>query len=266
MTRIALDLSHHQNPRTLPWDKFGKSVAAIIVRASYGAELRDREVVEHVRRARGINVFVGLYTFYRPHHPVQKQFDLFRSVADRVELGHGDIVPCLDIEHDPLPKPGTPVSSAWAAPVQEYAQLLDEWFGAKCMPYITQREWGMLGKPSWILQEDRPIWVAHYKTGDSPATPANRPWTLWQNYVGPFNPNPPGGYDKARPELDHNRINGDLPLIGSAPTGTLPPPPEQGGDEEWDELRDRAVALQFPDWDLLGPNHTPADFREPEDT
>jgi|SRR5688500_3556104 len=243
MTDYAIDVSHHQNPATLPWDtKFAGNVDAVIVRAGYGAELRDRDAREHVRRARLIGARVGLYLFFRPLHTVQKQFDLLRAVADEVKLGPGDIVPTVDVEHDPIPKPGTNVSPAWAWPVEELAHRLDEHFGARCMIYITQREFGMLGKPAWMLEPDRPLWVAHYTAAAKPATPGNRAATMWQHRVGPFVANGPGGYDKVRPELDQNRILLPLPLLGpQAAASDIPALTQDGSGEDWDDLDDHRV-------------------------
>ena len=215
--RFGIDISHHQPPSNLNWKAFAGQVHVVIARACYGAELRDKHAVEHVRRARSIGAKVGLYIFYRPTQPVRKQFDLFRAVAEQCGIGAGDIVPALDIEGDPFPAPGHDVSPNWQGPVLELATLLDEWCGAKCMPYITQREFGMLGKPAWILELDRPLWVAHYTAKSAPATPGNRPWTIWQHRVDVFDPNGPGGYNKARPDLDQNRVAGELPLIGATP-------------------------------------------------
>lgn len=237
--RYAIDVSHHQNPASLPWDRFAGSVHAVIARACYGSELRDRAASEHIRRARGIGALVGLYMFFRPSQPVAKQFDVFRSVAEQVGLSGGDIVPALDVEADPFPAPGSAVSTAWAGPVRELAERLDEWSGAKCMPYITQREWAALGKPAWMLEADRPIWVAHYTGALVPATPGGRAFTIWQHRVGPFVPGGAGGYVKAHPDLDQNRVPGELPLIGATPAiSDHHPETEDHADDGFDEARD----------------------------
>ena len=247
MIGYALDLSHFQNPATLPWRRFEGHVDAVIVRACYGAELRDKHAVEHVRRARDIGARCGLYFFYRHVHSVQKQLDLFRSVADDVGLREGDIVPSIDIEHDPFPAPGADVSPTWSKPAAELTARIVELYG-DCMVYITQREWGMLGKPGWVT--DRPLWTAHYRDG-APATPGNKPCVMHQHRVGPFVPNGPGGYDKVRPELDQNRILGPLPLITKRPANSyLLVDTREAPDDGWDELRERVALAQF-DWHEL---------------
>lgn len=248
MPGYGIDLSHWQAPASLPWRQFEGTVDAVIVRATYGAELRDRSTAEHVRRAREIGAKVGLYTFFRPIHSVQKQVDLFRSVADAVGTVEGDIVPALDIEADPFPAPGVPVAPAWSGPVYDFAERLRELY-SDCIVYITQREWGQLGQPQWVL--DRPLWVAHYTGASKPASPGDRTPFMWQHRVGPFVPNGPGGYDKAHPELDQNRILGPLPLIARKPSAATDVVEAQdSNDESWDELRER-VALQQFDWHAL---------------
>jgi hypothetical protein len=237
----AIDVSHWQKPSALPWDKFEGKVQAVIVRAAYGSELRDKHAREHVRRARLIGAKVGLYIFYRPHHTVQKQFELLCSVAEECKIGPGDVVPTIDVEKDPIPKPGVDVAPSWNGPVHELAQRIDERFGAKCMLYLTQREFGFLGKPAWILEADRPRWVAHYVDG-KPATPGGLPVVMHQHRVAPFDPNGPGGYNKKRPELDQNRILLPLPLLGpqAAASGVFVQPANDPADD-WDDLDDRRV-------------------------
>jgi GH25 family lysozyme M1 (1,4-beta-N-acetylmuramidase) len=224
---FGIDLSHHQMSAFQPWDKYRGKVDFVICRASYGGLLRDREVVAHVEHARAIGAKVGLYQFFRPTQTLEQHWDQLQAVAELVGIGEGDIVPALDIEYDPLPRPrGVEVSQAWSAKCEELTNRIVETYG-DALVYITQREWVMLGKPDWVLR--RPLWVAHYTNAPTPATPGDVSATIWQHRVGPFEPNGPGGYVKARPELDQNRGLKDLPLIG------------QHADENLDELRDQAV-------------------------
>lgn len=266
--RYAIDLSHHQDPAALPWKSLAGNVHAVIARANYGAELKDRRCAEHVRRAREIGALVGLYLFYRPSQPVQKQFDVFRSVAELVDLGSGDIVPALDIEEDPYPKMQH-VSASWAGPVLELAGKLDDWCGQLCMPYITQKDWRLLGAPGWILAPSRPLWVAHYTPRETPATPGGRACTMWQHRVGDFDPNGPGGYFKASPgriQLDQNRVLGELPLIGSTPARAFERvDTEDHDDDEWALLRARETVRQQEFLDDVN-DFKPSDLRDHEES
>jgi hypothetical protein len=238
----AIDVSHHQPSKGLPWDsKFAGKVQAVIARSSYGAELRDKECRAHVANARRIGARVGIYHFFRPIHSVQKQFDLVRSVADEVKLGPGDVVPALDIEADPFPQQ-TNVSPDWAGPVAELAWKLDDWFGARCMPYITQREFKMLGSPTWVL-DGRALWVAYYPERDgkirtAPPSPGNVLATMWQHRVDHFvYDGEPGVHpDKKQRVLDQNRILQPLPLLGPQPAvATVPVTTSQDSDDGLDD-------------------------------
>lgn len=226
----GIDLSHHQSPAGLPWSQFKGHTDFVYCRASYGAELRDRSTLEHVRRARDIGARIGLYHFFRPLHSVEAQWDLFQSVADAVGLGPGDLVPALDIERDPFPKPGVAVEPSWSAPCKQLADRFAAAYG-NVVIYITQREWRQLGEPQWVLE--RPLWVAHYTAAAQPATPGNVAPIIWQHRVARFVPNGPGGYDKEHPLLDQNRGLGPIPTIGALP------------DEGFDDLRDKGVLECF---------------------
>lgn len=237
MNTFGIDLSHHQNSATLPWSTYhDKKVDFVICRASYGGQLRDRQVLEHVKRAREIGAKVGLYQFFRPSQSVDSHWDQLRTVAELVRLSDGDIVPALDIEHDPLPRPGgVAVSPAWSKGCEELVGRIVDTFG-DALVYITKREFDLLGKPQWLLA--RPLWVAHYTPAAKPLTPNGAEPTIWQYRVGPFDPKGPGGFVKQRPELDHNRGLKDLPLIGALPDAGL------------DDLRDQ-VLLDLPETTIV---------------
>src|SRR5262245_31081023 len=119
MSTFGIDLSHHQLAASQPWHKYEGKVDFVICRAAYGGLLRDREVAAHMQRARTIGAKVGLYQFFRPSQSVDQHFDQLRAVADLVRLSEGDLVPALDIEHDPLPAPGADVSKTWSDRCEE---------------------------------------------------------------------------------------------------------------------------------------------------
>lgn len=234
----GIDVSHHQVPAALPWERIAESSSFAMVRGTYGT-MKDRATAEHVRRARAVGLRVGLYHFFRPSQSLAEQLNAFRAQLELAQMGIGDIAPAIDIEQDPFPKL-TPVSQAWQGSVLGFVDAMVTEFG-ECMVYITQREFGMLGSPEWLLT--RPLWVAHYTGAAKPATPGNRPATIWQHRIGPYDPAGPGGYDKARPELDQNRLLGELPLIGhlapAAPKVEPPTPAQADHDDGLEEAIDR---------------------------
>jgi len=213
---FGIDLSHHQNPASLPWESYRGKVDFVFARATYGSYLHDETEVEHVRHARAIGAKIGIYSFYRSIHTVQAQFDALRMMAGLVGLGEGDIVPAIDVERDPLPAPGRDVSPSWSAACEEFCGLVAQEYG-NALVYVTQREWRQLGSPEWALHY--PQWNAHYINASKPASPAGILPTIWQHRVGAVDPNGPGGYfPDEHPCIDQNRLLQPLPLIGSRVT------------------------------------------------
>jgi lysozyme len=228
MTLYGIDVSHWQNPATLPWDTFNDHSKFCIVRTSYGT-MRDKKTLEHLKHARGAGLKVGCYHFFRPSQPAQAQLDTYLAQLDLAKIGAGDIVPVLDVEADPLPTLQQ-VTPAWQDGVRLMLAALKSRF-TNAMVYITQREFGHLGAPEWLLSF--PLWVAFYSAAQKCATPGNRPWTLWQHRVDRYQAFGPGGYDKTVPHsemLDQNRAV-DLPLIGEVSHGVAPQPAETNEDD-----------------------------------
>jgi hypothetical protein len=250
----GIDVSHHQKPHQVPWATIAKTSSFCICRTSYGAQLRDREVGNHMREAHEHGLKVGVYHFFRVIHSAVGQFQLFKSVVEDVGgCQPGDIVPFVDIERDPMPSPGTEVSPSWSAPARDLVERIANEYGA-CGVYITQREFKMLGSPDWVLQH--PLWVAHYTKG-TPASPAGVLPHIHQHRVGPYDPNGPGGYFTNNTNglvLDQNRALQPLPLLVEyspektspavpTPRNDLPTwigPPELGlPSDAWDELSEQ---------------------------
>ena len=204
----GIDLSHWENPDTLPWETFRGKVDFVIARACYGSKLDDR-CVEHVKRARAIGAKVGVYAFFRPSEPVEAQHKAFVIMMLGAGIGPDDIRPTIDIEADTYPTL-QPVTPAWSAPTEDFANRLTTLFGRPII-YQTHREWLEMGSPAWVLEH--PLWVAHY-VDHAPATPGDRPATIHQHRVGPFDPTGPGGsFPVGNPQIDQNRLLLPLPLI-----------------------------------------------------
>jgi hypothetical protein len=221
----GIDVSAFQASSVI--DACASQVDFVICRAAYGTS-QDKRVVDHSARVRAHNVRLGLYTFFRNVQSVADQWDTFRRVADAVGYREGDIVPALDIERDPFPAPGRDVSPAWSDAAEEFVGRTVTEYG-EALIYVTQREFGQLGAPSWVLA--RPIWCAHYTSAAKAASPGGIEPTIWQHRVAPFVRNGPGGYDAAHPDLDQNRLLRPLPLIDAKP------------DELTDEERARVAGL-----------------------
>jgi lysozyme len=230
MTAFGIDVSHHQNPAAVPWDSIAATSSFCICRTTYG-RMRDRQVAEHMRRARAAGLQVGVYHFFRPSQPVEDQCAALRAAAQAADYRPGDIVPALDVEADPIPTMQH-VKPDWEPKVRRMAEAMAVAFGAQPLIYITQREWGMLGRPMWMT--DYPLWVAHYTPRAKPATPGDVAATIWQHRVGPYSPSGPGGYFDVPGtlQLDQNRLLGRLPLAQRVPweEGSTPRQLEEADD------------------------------------
>jgi lysozyme len=232
--KYGIDVSHWQSttaPGGVPWSLLKQSGCEFaMVRACYGTS-RDDKAVEHVRNARAVGMAVGLYHFFRIAQPVTDQLAAFNAQALACGIRVGDIAPACDVEDDGTK--GPKIEPAWSDATEVFVSGLVANFG-EAIVYITQRDFGRLGKPAWVLA--RPLWVAHYTGAAKPATPANADWAIWQHRVGPYVVNGPGGAYAANGTpasaengppgpLDQNRAQ-RLPQCTRVPgaTGSMPPP------------------------------------------
>jgi hypothetical protein len=211
----VIDVSHHQNPTTLDWSGMrAAGCDGMIARLTYGTMI-DKRAAEHIARARDAGMSVGAYHFGRPSQPVGEQIEAFAMAARLAGYGKPeDMIPVLDVEDDTEKRPIDPSHSDL---FESMATLLTLAFGQKPYCYITQRDWGRLGRPERVLK--LPLHVAHYAAPSriEPATPNGRAWDIWQHRVADFAIPGPSGYDKnARLPLDQNRarkirfLNGDF--------------------------------------------------------
>jgi len=236
MTRLlGIDVSHYQSttaPAGVSWIKIAEKCRFAIARATYGSA-PDASAVGHVHNARAAGLQVGLYAFFRSTQSVQEQLDAFCARALACGIGIGDIAPALDIEDDLTAK----LEPSWEPSVRAFADGLASEFGV-VMPYITQRDFGRLGKPAWIL--DHPLWVAHYTNAATPATPGNKPCAIWQRRVGPYEPDGLGGAIKPM-LLDQNVADDPLPLATMSPSMVRAPGAPPAPDNH-DDLRSMRLA------------------------
>lgn len=226
----AIDLSHHQTPARVPWERMRGRVGLMVARAGYGAAA-DERCLEHVGLARQAGVpLVSTYLFFRPSQPVAPQWDVLRGLSEAARI---DVVPAIDVERDPFPRPGQDPSPSWLPAVEQLCGLVEATFGS-CLLYVTRREWrGLVGwkaddPPHPLLR--LPLWVAHYTPAPHPAVPDGGRAVLWQHRVGSFDPDGPGGVTTASADagpIDQSRVLAPLPLVGAkALTEPAPAPME----------------------------------------
>ncbi len=227
---LGVDVSHFQDPAApagVPWSTIAQKCSFAIVRATYGIS-PDARAPLHIMNARKAGLQVGLYAFFRSTLPVSQQLDAFCAQALACGVGKGDIAPALDIEDDVTAK----LDPSWEPGARAFVDGLVSEFG-EALVYITQRDFGRLGKPAWVLE--RPLWTAHYTSAPAPATPGNKPCAIWQRLVGPYNPDGPGGAIKPM-LLDQNRADAALPLATTSPS-TVAAPDAPPAPDNHDDIR-----------------------------
>jgi hypothetical protein len=252
------DVSHFQStsaPGGIAWPILAKGCQFVIVRATYGT-WKDPSAIGHIARARDAGMQVGLYHFFRSSQPVADQLTAFCAAAHDVGMRSGDICPALDVEDDGAK--GPKIDPSWQDGVRAMLNGLVDSFG-EALCYITQRDFGRLGKPAFVL--NRPLWVAHYTSTSAPATPGNKPWAIWQHRVGPFVPDGPGGAVNPM-VIDQDRAIDPLPIASKVP-GEYPSvvpggkPPEEPHEVTWQARLDALTNGALASLDLRADHDAP---------
>jgi GH25 family lysozyme M1 (1,4-beta-N-acetylmuramidase) len=173
----GVDISHHQKPGNIDYDKMAAEHDFLIARASYGVR-RDKTFEEHFKKAKEAGMIVGGYHFFRQQQDWQKQLKTFLGELTSVGLGPGDILPVVDLEENQ--KYDGPLSPDHH---NEYGrkliEKLKEEYGDVYV-YLAPHYYVNIGKPEWLLEY--PWWIAHYTSKDAPTCPWKQ-WDIWQ-YTG----------------------------------------------------------------------------------
>lgn len=203
----GVDLSHYQADSLVPWTQLAASSKFVIVKASDGVS-KDPGCIDHVNHVRGLGMTVGLYHFFRDALSVQQQMDTFVQIADECKLQPGDLLPAIDIED----YPGHQIGPQTSEPAEQWCERATDIWGSAIV-YLTQRDWGRMGSPAWVLAYS--LWCAHYTGRElpGPATPDHRSWRIWQYAVHPYAPGVWTNDFKAARAIDHNWALDPLPLI-----------------------------------------------------
>lgn len=216
-----------------------------IVRLTYGTMI-DRAAPEHIKRARDVGMIVGAYHFSRASQSVGDQVEAFAQAARLAGYGQPEnLIPALDVEDDTEKRPLKPEQAGF---FETMATLLEVHFRVKPYVYVTQRDWGRLGKPEWM--QKLPLWVAHYARAGvtEPATPGGREWDIWQCTVAPFAVPCVNGYRDVHPQIDQNRarrlrfLDGRVEEASDAADSELPELRAEEPQEDWTaEFRSRVL-------------------------
>lgn len=195
-------------------------VDGVMVRASYATgsgSFVDERVNEFAPALAAASIPFGFYHYFHPARPVDEQFAVFKSVADR--YGY-TLRLALDLEEI------TGLDSTTAAKASSFAARMRDEFplpdGKRHLVYTSTGHWrGSLGSPSWGAEYD--LWIAAWTTAERPIVPAPwATWVLWQHTSD--GDGSAHGVGSAR--LDLNHFNGNSAALAAwlAPQATEPAP------------------------------------------
>jgi GH25 family lysozyme M1 (1,4-beta-N-acetylmuramidase) len=204
----GIDVSHHQDPARLPWAEMCGGVDFVMVRGAYGPS-PDPSAPAHVSAARNIGARVGIYLFVRPKLPLEAQLDALFMAMEHAGVADGDVTPAIDVESNDVT--GERADPSWNAPLSLFTSEVAGRLGAVPIIYMSRTTWILLDRPSWPL--DHPLWVPEYTATWSLASPGDEAPLIWQHRVAPFVRDGAGCYDRIHPDLDQNRLLGELPLL-----------------------------------------------------
>lgn len=168
----GLDVSHHQG--RIDWDKVvqakvdGHNLEFVIVKATEGRSLLDREFHRNFRQAREQGLICGAYHFYRPTSTGEEQA---RHFMNKVKLEDGDLPPVLDIEVK-----GHQSTEDLQREALDWLRLLERRYGTPPIIYT-----GLKFKQNYLSTkafERYPFWIAHYYV-DSLGYDGD--WKFWQH-------------------------------------------------------------------------------------
>jgi GH25 family lysozyme M1 (1,4-beta-N-acetylmuramidase) len=119
----------------------------------------DRQVKNYTDRCKIYQQKYGLYHFLLPND-IQKQADLFLSVANRIGYGHMPLI--VDVE---IYTPSFNISNgAWQNQVKTFLDLIEKVTGEKPMIYTSKEMWSYVCvngvPPAWT--SSYPLWMAWY--------------------------------------------------------------------------------------------------------
>jgi len=189
-------------------------VDALYIRAFQGVN-RDSRVDEYAAGANSHGIPFGIYIYWRPGHPYDRQISQF--VDTHRDLG-ASLIPMLDIEHDdgqPSDEIGRQVTRA----VADIERLLN------VTPVIYTAAWFWNPRVTGTDVSRCPLWLARYTRDKPPVDPADWPtfatarpepaipsggwssWDAWQfsadgNHAGPT-------YGASSSHLDLNILRGE---------------------------------------------------------
>ena len=186
---IIIDVSHHQNPVLIDYDKLSNAIDGVIIRWGYGSKV-DNYCDQHYNEFHGRGIPCGGYGFVTEYHSVVDQVSRAYDWVVNKDLKLG-LWADFELENgaDPLQK----------QTVHDYMQQAEARMGEFGI-YTAKWCWNPIMNGAYYT--NRKLWVANYTSFSSPVMPIGfTEWFLWQyKSTGRF-----PGYAS---DLDTNRFYG----------------------------------------------------------
>lgn len=164
-----IDISHHQNPGLIDYDKLASQIDGVIIRAAYGNK-PDTAFEQHYEEFNKRGVPIGVYQFITEYMPVEEQVQtLYEMVMQdkNIPLGFW-----ADVENE------TGADSLTKQTVHTYMQQVEALLGKEFGIYTSASQWAAIMGGTYYT--NRKLWVAHYGTA-YPALPMGwKSFWLWQ--------------------------------------------------------------------------------------
>lgn len=196
MSKLIIDLSHHQPSININWKEAAKDLALVIIRVQYGSKTIDREYKNHVANCKKYGIPFGHYA-YGVFTGVEDAKNEARDFLSRIDKEAKFLV--LDTENDTIKACG---EKNVAEASQAFIDLCRE-AGYRTGFYVSHHLYNKHG----LNKVDADfLWIPRYGSNDgAPSMKPDFPCCLWQytekGRVSWFN-----SY------LDKNQLNGDKTL------------------------------------------------------
>lgn len=194
---MGIDISHYQ--ASVDWDRLrnasigNQPVRFVIVKATEGTTIIDRNFNDNFYRARKNDLVRGAYHFYIPDRDITKQAEYF---LHQVHLEEGDLPPILDIE-----KRGKKPLAEFQKDVLVWLDKVQAAYGVAPIIYTGKSfKETYLNAPAF---DNYPLWIAHYYEKEMKY---KGDWVMWQ-YTDC------GCVDGITGSVDLNIFNGDMKAL-----------------------------------------------------
>jgi len=196
VSKMIIDLSHHQPSININWKEAAKELALVIIRVQYGSKTIDREYKNHVANCKKYGIPFGHYA-YGHFVSVEDAKKEAKDFLSRIDKEAKFLV--LDTENDTIESCGT---AKVAEASQAFIDVCKE-AGYRTGFYVSHHLYNKYGLNK--VEADF-LWIPRYGSNDgSPSMKPDYPCCLWQytekGRVSWFN-----SY------LDKNMLNGDKTL------------------------------------------------------